>query len=56
MATGLLKQLQWGRGARAHKNIEAFEYKDVPVAYVVLLFQVHGMDYRKGLIKTTSKY
>ena len=56
MATGLLKQLQWGSGARAHKNVEAFEYKDVPIAYVVPLFHVQGRDYRIGLIKTTKKY
>ena len=56
MATGLLKQLQWGSGARAHKNVEAFEYKDVPSAYAMVLFHVQGMDYRKGLTKTTRKY
>ena len=56
MATGLLKQLQWGSGARAHKNVEPFEYKGVPCAYAVLLFHVQGMDYRKGLSKTTGKY
>ena len=56
MATGLLKQLQWGSGARAHKNIEAFKYKDVPFAYVVLLFHVQGMDHKKGLSKTNKNY
>ena len=40
MATGLLKQLQWGSGAHTHKNVEAFEYKAVPSAYAVLLFHV----------------
>ena len=45
MATGLLKQLQTGSAARAHKNVEAFERKDVPSAYAVLLFHVQGMDY-----------
>ena len=48
MATGVLKQPQWGSGARAHKNVQAFRYKDVPFAYVVLLFHVQGMDYTKG--------
>ena len=48
MPTGKPKQLQWGSGARAHKNAEAFKYKDVPSAYDVLLFHVQGMDYRKG--------
>ena len=52
MPTGLLKQLQWGR---AHKNVEAFKYKDVPSTYAVMLFHVQGMDYRKGLTKTTRK-
>ena len=56
MATRLLKQLQWGSGARARKNLEAFEYKDVPTAYAVLLFHVWGMDFREGLTKTTRKY
>ena len=56
MPTGLLKQLQWGSGARAHKNVEAFKYKDVPFAYAVLLFHLQVMDYRKGLTKTTRKY
>ena len=40
MAAGLLKQLQWGTGACAHKKLEACKYKDVPFAYVVLLFHV----------------
>ena len=40
MATGLLKQSQCGSGARAHKHVQAFKYKDVPHVYVVLLFHV----------------
>ena len=48
MATELLKQPQWGSGARAHKHVHAFKHKDVPHVYVVLLFHVQGMDYRKG--------
>ena len=48
MATGLLKQPQWGSGARAHKHVRAFKYKDVPHVYVVLLFHVQGMDYKEG--------
>ena len=56
MPTRLLKQLHWGSGAGTHKNVEAFEDKDVPSTYAVLLFHVQGMDYRKGLTKTTRKY
>ena len=37
VATGLLKQLQWGSGARAHNNIEAFEYKDAPIFFLFFL-------------------
>ena len=28
MATGLLKQPQWGSRARAHKHVQAFKYND----------------------------
>ena len=56
MATGPLKQLQSGNGARAQKNVEAFDWKHVPSAYAVLLFHVQGMHYRKGLTETTSNY
>ena len=56
MATGPPNHLQWGSGARTHKNIEAFKCKDAPSTYAVLFFHVQGVDYKKGLTKTTRKY
>ena len=55
MGTRILKQLQLGSRVCTHKNVEAFEYKDVPKGYAVLLFRLQAMDFRKGLNKTTRK-